>query len=180
MKIRSCLLLIVILAASSVASAADHPQITFKKIKALTTHARAARLIVDSTLPSDLRVFSSNDHAEGCIVFIHSDLARGLRSDLLAVLMAHELAHCELDHHAQARDPALDRRWELEYEADALIVRLTRRLQIDARTAFLQLMAMFPDGPDHPPGRARVQALNGGARMFAQEIDSATARNAEQ
>jgi hypothetical protein len=179
-KLISSLLILAVIGFSSAVSAADNPQLTFAKIKSQTQNARTAKLVITSAILNGSWVASSNDPAEGCVVYIHSDLRRAFRDDLLAVLMAHEIAHCELDHHAQARramsaDEALHQSWELEYQADAMIVKLTKRLQIDAREAFSELMAIFPDGPDHPTGKARIQALRGSERTSAPTLSASTA-----
>lgn len=181
-NVNSALLILVMVGCSSTVSADNSPQRTFSKIRSQTQNAKTAKLLITSAVPNGSYVTSSDDPAEGCMVYIHSDLPRALRNELLAVLMAHEIAHCELGHHAQAREPvaadkALQHSWELEYQADAMIVKLTQRLEMDARAAFSELMSIFPDGPGHPSGQARIQALRGGERMAPPITSASTANN---
>ena len=175
-KVIPILVSIITLSLSFPVLGAENPNFLFSRIKAQTQHARKAKLVIGSELPSASWVFSSMTPEEGCTVYLHSQLAKRVSSDHLAVLMAHEIAHCELAHHQQFREASdaelQHKQWEFEYEADALGLKLVRRMDFDARIVFAQVVSIFPDDPAHPSGKARVKAANDGEREYPATLIS--------
>lgn len=155
---------------SSPACAAENPQRLFWHIKKEARNLHKAQLIVSSELPSSSPVFSSMTEEEGCTVYVNGELAHAATSSQLAIMLGHELAHCVLGHHAltetlEEPERAL-KKWEFEYEADAMSLKLTRRLDLDTRAAFIEVLSLLPDDAAHPSGRARIRALQGGERDY--------------
>ena len=148
---------------ASAAHAAEQPQFLFAQLKNKLPATDTARLVVASDLPHRAPAYSTWTAAVGCIVYVDAQVARRLPSDSLAVILGHELAHCALGHHAlleSAADADLQRvRWECEYAADKLGLRIASAAGFKAAARFAAMMHSFPGDERHPSGEARVRAV---------------------
>src|SRR5512138_58828 len=165
------------LALCSIATAAENPRHLFARIKARTQHIDKVALVIASELPNDSLVFSAMTPEEGCTVYFSSQIVMKASTAELAVLMGHELAHCELDHHRQFRETSeaelLRKQWEFEYEADDLGLKLVHRIVPGTRTAFEQILSTLPRGVRHPSGRDRLKAVRTSERAYPVETVAA-------
>lgn len=165
------------LASCSIATAAENPRHLFARIKARTQHIDKVALVIASELPNDSMVFSAMTPEEGCTVYLSSQLVMNASTPELAVLMGHELAHCELDHHRLFREATevelLRKQWEFEYEADHLGLKLVHRVVPGTRNAFEEIMSTLPRGARHPSGRDRLKAVRTGEREYPVETVAA-------
>ena len=162
--------------ALSVQASTDNPQALFRRLKKSVGNVESATLVVADRLPQDSMFFSTDEG--GGTVYLHTDLVKALSADQLVVVMAHELSHIALGHHARFRAaPEFELahlQWTFEYDADAAGLKAARMPGVDAKSAFVQLMGIFKEGSRaHPSGMQRLKAIKGGDREFPIDIEVA-------
>lgn len=160
----------------SVQASTDNPQALFSRLKKSVGSVESAKLVVADQLPQD-SIFFSTDEGGGT-VYLHTDLVKALNTDQLVVVIAHELSHIALGHHARLRaapeSELAHLQWTFEYDADASGVKAARMPGVDAKSAFAQLMRTFKEASSaHPSGMQRLKAVKGGDREFPISIEVA-------
>lgn len=152
---------------------ASDAQVVFGKLLERAPQLGHAQLHVDEVMAH--RTFSYV-HEERCEIHVAASFVTSYAEETAAFLLAHELAHCEMQHRQQRAAASLVelRRlsWQAEYEADLFGLILARDAGfVLSVSAFRDLMTRFPGGGDHPTAQARLNALKGEAREYPSMLN---------